>query len=142
MIVPNHKLSISHQTKLLGISRGSAYYLPSPVSSSDLALMRRMDELHLEYPFMGSRQLRDTLVREHYTTGRTHVRTLMKRMGIEAIYRKPGTSKKHPSHQVYPYLLRNLDIRHANQVWALDTTYIWIARWWLGISSSPISGFV
>ena len=128
MIVPNHKLSISHQTKLLGISRGSAYYLPSPVSSSDLALMRRMDELHLEYPFMGSRQLRDTLVREHYTTGRTHVRTLMKRMGIEAIYRKPGTSKKHPGHQVYPYLLRNLDIRHANQVWALDTTYIPMAR--------------
>ncbi len=97
--------------------------MPRPVSPADLALMRRMDELHLNYPFMGARQLRNTLVREGCRTGRAHIGTLMKRMGIEAIYRKPGTSKKHPGHQVYPYLLRNLAIRHANQVWALDTTY-------------------
>ena len=95
MIAVNHKLPISHQAKLLGISRGSVYYAPRPTSSADLALMRRMNELHLEYPFMGSRQLQDTLVREDYQTGRAHVSTLMKRMGMEALYRKPGTSKKH-----------------------------------------------
>ena len=128
MITADHKLSISRQAKLLGMSRGSVYYVPRPVSPADLALMRRMDELHLNYPFMGSRQLRNMLVRESHRVGRTHVGTLMKRMGIEAIYRKPGTSARHPGHQVFPYLLRKLNIQRANQVWALDTTYIPLAR--------------
>jgi putative transposase len=90
--------------------------------------MRRIDELHLEHPFMGARMLRDQLNRERYDVGRKHVGTLMKRMGIEALYRKPGTSKKHPSHEIYPYLLRDLAINRANQVWALDTTFIPMAK--------------
>jgi len=90
--------------------------------------MRRMDALHLEYPFMGTRMLRDQLNREGYDVGRKHVGTLMKRMGIEALYRKPGTSKKHPGHEIYPYLLRDLAINQANQVWALDTTFIPMAK--------------
>jgi putative transposase len=128
MIDGNHALSISRQAQLAGISRGSVYYLPRPVSATDLALMRRMDELHLEYPFMGTRMLRDQLNRKGFDVGRRHVGTLMKRMGIEALYRKPGTSKKHPGHEIYPYLLRSLAIDRANQVWALDTTYIPMAK--------------
>lgn len=96
MIDGSHALSISHQAQLAGISRSSVYYLPKPVNLSVLMLMRRIDELHLEYPFMGARMLRDQLNREGYDVGRKHVGTLMKRMGIEALYRKPGTSKKHP----------------------------------------------
>jgi putative transposase len=128
MIDGHHALSISRQAQLAGISRGSVYYLPKPVSAADLALMRRIDELHLEHPFMGARMLRDQLNREEYDVGRKHIGTLMKRMGIEALYRKPATSKKHPGHEVYPYLLRSLAINRANQVWALDTTYIPMAK--------------
>ena len=124
MIDGNHALSISRQAQLAGISRGSVYYLPRPVNLSVLMLMRRIDQLHLEHPFMGARMLRDQLNRE----GRKHVGTLMKRMGIEALYRKPGTSKKHPGHEIYPYLLRGLAINRANQVWALDTTCIPMAK--------------
>jgi len=124
MIDGHHALSINRQAQLAGISRGSVYYLPRPVSATDLALMRRMDALHLEYPFMGTRMLRDQLNRKGFNVGRKHVGTLMKRMGIEALYRKPGTSKKHPSHEIYPYLLRDLAINRANQVWALDMTFI------------------
>ncbi len=90
--------------------------------------MRRLDALHLEHPFMGARMLRDQLNREGFTVGRKHVGTLMKRMGIEALYRKLGISKKHPGHDVYPYLLRRLTINRVNQVWALDTTYIPMAN--------------
>lgn len=90
--------------------------------------MRRLDELHLERPFMGARMLRDQLNRAGIKVGRRHVGTLMKRMGFEALYRKPGTSKKQPGHQVYPYLLRGMTINRANQVWALDTTYIRMAK--------------
>ena len=128
MIDGHHALSISRQAQLAGISRGSVYYLPRPVSPADLALMRRIDELHLEHPFMGARMLRDQLNREGFKVGRKHVGTLMKRMGIEALYRKPGTSKKHPGHEIHPYLLRGLNINRANQVWALDTTYIPMAK--------------
>ena len=128
MIDGHHALSINRQAQLAGISRGSVYYLPRPVSATDLALMRRMDELHLEYPFMGTRMLRDQLNRKGFNVGRKHVGTLMKRMGIEALYRKPGTSKKHPGHEIYPYLLRDLAINRANQVWALDTTFIPMAK--------------
>ena len=128
MIDSSHKLSISRQAQLAGISRGSVYYLPKPVSAADLALMRRIDALHLEHPFMGARMLRDQLNRQGFKVGRKHVGTLMERMGIEALYRKPGTSKKHPGHEIYPYLLRGLNINRANQVWALDTTYIPMTR--------------
>jgi putative transposase len=128
MIDVHHALSISRQAQLAGISRGSVYYLPRPVSPADLALMRRIDELHLEHPFMGARMLRDQLNRKGFKVGRKHVGTLMKRMGIEALYRKPGTSKKHPGHEIHPYLLRGLNINRANQVWALDTTYIPIVK--------------
>lgn len=130
MIDGRHALSISRQAQLAGISRSSEYYLPKPVGAADLALMRRIDELHLEHPFMGARILRDQLHREGFKVGRKHVGTLMKRMGMEALYRKPGTSKKHPGHKIYPYLhlLRGLAIKRANQVWALDTTYIPMAQ--------------
>jgi len=128
MIDRKHKLSISRQAKALGISRGSVYYRPRPVCVADLALMRRIDELHLDYPFAGSRMLKGLLVGEGYKTGRLHVRTLMKRMGIEAIYRRPNTSKPAPGHKIYPYLLRNLPVTRPNQVWAMDITYIPMAR--------------
>ena len=106
MIDRDHDLSISRQAKALGISRGSIYYLPQPTSEADLALMRRMDELHLEYPFAGSRMLRGLLGQEGHDVGRLHVATLMKRMGIEALYRRPNTSKPAPGHKIYPYLAR------------------------------------
>ena len=128
MIDRNHELSITGQAKLLNISRGTVYYLPRPVSPADLALMRRMDELHLEHPFMGARMLRDQLARQGIHAGRRHIRTLMLRMGIAALAPQPGTSKAAPGHKIYPYLLRQLAINRANQVWALDTTYIPMAR--------------
>ncbi len=128
MINRNHKLSISRQAKALRISRGSVYYSPRPVSAGDLALMRRIDELHLNYPFAGSRMLQGLLRGEGYKIGRLKVRNLMKRMGIEAIYRRPNTSKPAPGHKIYPYLLRNLPVTRPNQVWAMDITYIPMAR--------------
>ncbi|MBT8360031.1 MAG: IS3 family transposase [Desulfobacterales bacterium] len=128
MIDRRHRLSISRQAKLIGISRGSVYYRPKPVSAVDLALMRQIDELHLEHPFMGSRMLRDQLNRKGFEVGRKHVKTLMRKMGIEALYSKPSTSKRHPNHTIFPYLLRGKDIKRADQVWALDTTYIPMAK--------------
>ncbi|WP_184521502.1 IS3 family transposase [Muricoccus pecuniae] len=128
MINREHGLPIARQASLLGISRGSVYYLPRPVPAADLAIMRRMDELHLEFPFAGSRMLRDFLNKEGIEIGRCHVATLMKRMGIEAIYRKPNTSKPAPGHKIYPYLLRGMRIERPNQVWAIDITYVPMAR--------------
>ena len=128
MIDRTHDLTITRQAELLEISRGSVYYLPRPVSAGDLALMRRIDELHLEHPFMGARMLRNQLHREGIKAGRRHVTTLMHRMGITALAPQPGTSKRAPGHKIYPYLLRQLAITRANQVWALDTTYIPMAR--------------
>lgn len=128
MIDRQHSLPLAKQTAALGISRGSVYYLPRPVPAADLALMLRIDKLHLEYPFAGSRMLRDFLVREGFDVGRLHVATLMKRMGMQAIYRRPNTSKPAPGHKIYPYLLRNLPIVRPNQVWAIDITYIPMAR--------------
>ncbi len=121
-------LPVARQAEALGLSRSTVYYQPRPVSDADLALMRRIDELHLDYPFAGSRMLRDFLNREGISVGRKHVATLMRRMGIEALYRKPNTSKRHPAHTVYPYLLRGLTIDRPNQVWAKDLTYIPMAR--------------
>ena len=131
MIDRSHELPIKRQAELLDISRGSVYYHPAPVSDDELRLMRRIDELHLEYPFAGARMLRDILHHEGVQVGRRHVSTLMKRMGIQALYRKPNTSRKHPTHPVFPYLLRNKAIERANQAWALDITYIPMARGWV-----------
>jgi len=128
MIDRNHRLSLARQARALGISRGSIYYLPRPVSDADLALMRRIDELHLEYPFAGSRMLKGLLNDEGHEVGRCHVSTLMKRMGVAAIYRRPNTSKPAPGHKIYPYLLRGLAVTRPNQVWAMDITYIPMAR--------------
>ena len=128
MIDRNHTLPISRQATLLDISRGAVYYPPRPISQAELALMRRIDELHLQHPFMGARMLRRMLAQESIHVGRRHIGTLMKRMGIEALAPQPGTSKAHPGHKIYPYLLRNLPVTRANQVWALDTTYIPMAH--------------
>jgi putative transposase len=128
MIDREHDLPITQQAKALGVSRGSIYYLPRPVSAADLAVMRRMDELHLGFPLAGSRMLRDLLNREGIEIGRRHVATLMKRMGMEALYRKPNTSRPAPGHKIYPYLLRGMMIDRPNQVWAMDITYVPMAR--------------
>lgn len=128
MIDRNHDLPVARQAKVLNISRGSVYYKPRPVPAGDLAIMRRIDELHLDYPFAGSRMLRDMLNREGVEIGRRHVATLMKRMGMAAIYRRPNTSKPAPGHKIHPYLLRGLKIERPNQVWAMDITYIPMAR--------------
>lgn len=128
MIDREHDLPITRQTEVLKISRGSVYYLPRPVSSADLAVMRRLDQLHLEFPFAGSRMLRGLLAAEGGKIGRRHVKTLMRRMGIEALYRRPRTTKPAPGHKIYPYLLRNMEITRPNQVWAMDITYIPMAR--------------
>ncbi len=128
MIDTEHELPISRQAKILQISRSSVYYQPRPILEADLWLMRRIDELHLNYPFAGSRMLRDLLRQQGLEVGRRHVKTLMRRMGIETIYRKPNTSKPAPGHRIYPYLLRNLAITRANQTWAMDISYIPMAR--------------
>ncbi len=131
MIDRNHPLPITRQAELVGISRGRVYYLARATSEADQRLMKRIDVLHLEHPFAGSRMLRDLLAREGFAAGRRHVATLMQRMGIEALYRKPNTSRKHPGHTVYPYLLRGLKIDRANHVWATDITYIPMACGWV-----------
>jgi putative transposase len=128
MIDSEHELPITRQAQVLRISRGSVYYLPRPVSASDLEVMRRLDRLHLEFPFAGSRMLQGLLVAEGCKIGRRHVKTLMKRMGIEALYRRPRTTKPEPGHKIYPYLLRGIEITRPNQVWAMDITYIPMAR--------------
>jgi putative transposase len=128
MIDRTHELPITRQAGVLNISRGSVYYLPRPVPETDLAIMRRLDRLHLDHPFAGSRMLRGLLAAEGCKIGRRHVRTLMRRMGIEALYRRPRTTKPEPGHKVYPYLLRGMEITRPNHVWAMDITYIPMAR--------------
>ena len=128
MIDREHPLSVTRQARLLEISRGCVYYQPRPTSQADLVLMRRIDELHLEHPFMGARMMRRQLRHQGIHVGRRHLSTLMERMGIQALCPQPGTSKRHPQHKIYPYLLRKVSIRRANQVWALDTTYIPMAK--------------
>ena len=128
MIERGHRLPLKRQAELLGLSRGTLYYSPCAVSAADLAIMRRIDELHLDYPFAGSRMLRDLLRGEGTAIGRERVTTLMRRMGIEALYRRPHTSKPADGHKVFPYLLRGLSIERPNQVWAMDLTYIPMAR--------------
>jgi len=128
MIDRTHPLSVSRQAQLLNISRGAVYYLPKPTSQSDLVLMNAIDKLHLDFPFMGSRQIRRALLAQGHEVGRQHVRTLMRKMDISALAPQPGTSQRNPRHKVFPYLLRKLPIVRSNQVWALDTTYIRMAK--------------
>ncbi|WP_425354589.1 IS3 family transposase [Jiella sonneratiae] len=128
MIDRSHALPLAAQARELGISRGAVYYEPAPACQADLTLMRRIDELHLDFPFAGSRMMQGLLKGEGFAVGRRHVATLMKRMGIEALYRKPNTSKPAPGHKIYPYLLRGLTVDRPSQVWAMDITYIPMAR--------------
>ena len=128
MIDRSHGLPIASQAKALNISRSGVYYRPRAVPAADLAIMRRMDELHLDFPFAGGRMLRDLLNAEGVAIGRRHVATLMRRMGIEAIYRKPNTSKPAPGHKIYPYLLRGMAVDTPDKVWAMDLTYVPMAR--------------
>ncbi|RQS03505.1 IS3 family transposase [Burkholderia sp. Bp8998] len=128
MIDRTHALPVSRQTRLVGIARSSAYYRAQPVSEVDQLLMRRIDELHMEFPFAGARMLARLLRREGHGVGRRRIRTLMKRMGVEALYCKPNTSRRNAQHKIWPYLLRGIKIDRANQVFALDTTYIPMAR--------------
>jgi putative transposase len=128
MIDKEHRLSIAKQCQILKLSRASIYYVPAPVRDKDRELIRLIDEIHLEDPCLGSRGMKSVLKRMGYKAGRIHVRTLMRKMGIEAIYKKPRLSKPHPEHKVYPYLLRGLDITEANTVWCADITYIPMAK--------------
>jgi putative transposase len=128
MIDREHELPMTRQAAILKLSRSGLYYRPRPVPPGDLTIMRRLDELHLDYPFAGSRMLRDLLRGEGVAIGRQRVATMMKRMGIEAIYRRPNTSKPAPGHKIYPYLLRCVAVERPNQVWAMDITYIPMAR--------------
>ncbi|QLH50698.1 MAG: IS3 family transposase [Candidatus Accumulibacter cognatus] len=140
MIDRNHKLPVSHQCPLLGLARSTAYYTPREVSAEDLALMRRIDELHLDHPFAGARMLRDLLRPEGFEAGRKHIGTLMARMGIEALYRKPHTSRRQRGDEIHPYLLRGLAIERPNQAWAADITYIPMRRGFLYLFA-VIDGF-
>ena len=128
MIDRSHGLPLRRQAEVLQLSRSTLYYEPHPVPAAELAVMRRIDELHLDYPFAGSRMMRDLLRGEGIAIGRERVVTMMRRMGIEALYRRPNTSRPAPGHKIYPYLLRNLDVVRPNQVWAMDITYIPMAR--------------
>ncbi len=143
MIERGHELPLTRQAELLGLSRGSLYYHPRAVPAADLVIMRRIDGLHLDYPFAGSRMLRDLLRGEGFAIGRERVASMMRRMGIEALYRRPHTSKPADGHKIYPYLLREaLAVERANQVWAMDITLhsngtaalsTWLP-WWTGFS--------
>jgi len=128
MIDKEHTLPLTRQSKILELSRSSLYYKAVPINEGDLQLMRLIDEIHLKHPFMGSRSIRDQLQGMGHNVGRQHVSTLMRKMGISALYRKPRLSKPHPEHKVYPYLLRGLEITRANHVWASDISYIPMAR--------------
>ena len=128
MIDRGHALCVTKQAEAAGIARSTVYYLPRPVSAADLELMRQIDKLHLEFPFAGARMLRGLLAAKGSKAGRRHVKTLMLRMGIEALYRRPRTTKPEPGHKIYPYLLRGKEIVRPNQVWAMDITYIPMAK--------------
>jgi putative transposase len=128
MIDRGHELSVTRQAQAVGIARSTVYYLPRTTSDADLALMKQIDKLHTEFPFAGSRMLRRLLAINGSKVGRRHVKTLMTRMGIEALYRRPRTTKPEPGHKIYPYLLRGVEVTRPNQVWATDITYIPMAR--------------
>jgi len=128
MIDKEDSLPVTRQCEILELSRSGIYYNPSPISAKDVELMRQIDEIHLLYPFYGSRNIRNELWSKGYNIGRDRVRRLMRHIGIEALYVKPRLSLSHPGHVKYPYLLRGLEITKANHVWATDITYIPMAR--------------
>ena len=128
MIDRDHELSVTRQAEAVGIARSTVYYLPARVSIADLDLMKQIDQLHTEFPFAGSRMLRCLLAANGSKVGRRHVKTLMQRMGIEALYRRPRTTRPEPGHKIYPYLLRGVEVARPNQVWAMDITYIPMAK--------------
>lgn len=128
MIDKTHQLSVRQQAQLIQINRSTLYYKPKAISSTDLGLMHQIDEIHLDYPFMGSRMIRDMLQRQGHQIGRRKVRRLMRLMGIHALYPKQNTSKPNLAHRIYPYLLRNMVIDHSNQVCCTDITYIPMAK--------------
>jgi putative transposase len=135
MIDRAHALPVMQQCQLLALARSSVYAVPQPIAAAELALMRQMDELHVQRPFAGSRLLRDLLRLQGVTVGRKHVATLMRRMGIEALYQRPRTTRPHPGHTVFPYLLREREITAPNQVWAMDITYIPMRRGFLYLAA-------
>jgi len=124
MIDRSHDLPLTRQCEIVSVSRSSVYAPAKPVSPFELMPMRRIDEIHLKYPFYGTRRIRLELHKENIYVGRRRIGTLMKRMGIAALGPRPKLSKPAPGHRIYPYLLKNLEIGHANQVWATDITYI------------------
>ncbi len=124
MIAPGSALSVARQAKLLGVSRSSVYYRPRPDSQEELDLLKRLDELFTENPVYGSRRLQQRLKREGVRVGRPRIRRLMRKLGLWAVGPKPDTSKPHPEHKVYPYLLRGLNIERPNHDWATEITYI------------------
>ena len=128
MIDRGHKLPLTRQSEILELSRSSLYYSAVPISPRDMELMKLIDEIHLKYPFYGSRSIRDELREKGYKIGRGHVSTLMKKMGIEAIYKKPRLSKPYPGHKVYPYLFKEMEITRGNKVWGADITYLPMAK--------------
>ncbi len=128
MIDREHPLPLTKQCRILNLSRSGIYYLPLLVSDRDRGLMRLIDEIHLTYPYLGTRGIRNELWNRGHKVGRGHVRTLMRKMGIEALYRKPRLTKTHPEHTIYPYLLRGVTITEANAVWCSDITYIPMAK--------------
>ena len=131
MIDREHALPLTAQAELLDLSRSSLYYVSAPISASDLELMRQIDRLHTDFPFAGARMLRDMLRNSDHRVGRRHVGRLMRLMGLEALYRKPRTSKRNPGHPVFPYLLRGLSVDRPNHVWCADITYIPMRRGFL-----------
>ena len=131
MIDRSHNLSLACQAQLMQVSRGSIYYRRKPPRREQVPLMHSLDALHVAHPFAGSRMLRGLLQRQGHCVGRRHVRTLMKRMCISALYCKPRTSARHPQHKIYPYLLKNKSVTHANQVWAMDITYVRMHKGWV-----------
>ena len=128
MIDPEHALPLTRQSRIVELSRSSLYYKAVPISERDLELMRLIDKIHLNYPFYGSRSIRNDLRDLGHDVGRGHVSTLMKKMGIRALYQKPRLSVPHPGHKVYPYLLRGVEITRANHCWAADITYLPMTR--------------
>jgi len=128
MIDRQHELPLTRQSEILELSRSSIYYQAVAVSERDLKLMRLIDEIHMKHPFMGSRRLRNELRDRGHEVGREHVRTLMQKLGIAALYQKPRLSDPHPDHKIYPYLLRGLEITRSNAVWCTDITYVPMAK--------------
>lgn len=128
MIDREHALPVVRRCEVLELNRSTVYYVHQPTPPADLALMRLIDELHLNFPFAGARMLRDLLRLAGFSVGRQRVARLMRLMGVEALYRRPRTTQRHPAHAIYPYLLRDLAVTRPNQVWAMDITYIPMQR--------------